>query len=237
MVDSRERFEALSARWGDEAIVAALREYVTEPRRARVDAVLTARLFGIEVAVEAPYDPHNAAAVVRSAEAMGLGRVHVVRAHERVLRARATTTGTHEWVDTRHHATLEAFVADVKGRGLVLAGACVGEPTPLEALPAAAPLCLLFGNEHAGLSAAARDACDLRFGIRIYGFAESLNLSVSAALALHFVTQARRRALGRDGDLDPATLLHERARCYVSSVDARLLQGLFGGAGPREVST
>ena len=48
-------------------IIEALTPYVTERRRARIARVVESRLCGVEVALERPYDPHNAAAVVRSA--------------------------------------------------------------------------------------------------------------------------------------------------------------------------
>jgi tRNA (guanosine-2'-O-)-methyltransferase len=103
----------------------------------------------------------------------------------------------------------------------------------LDELPIDAPICLLFGNEHAGLSATAQAACALRFRIPIYGFAESYNLSVAAALSLYSQTTRRRAALdsshgpARRGDLDDETAEHERARWYLRSIDERHARVLF----------
>jgi tRNA C32,U32 (ribose-2'-O)-methylase TrmJ len=89
---------------------------------------------------------------------------------------------------------------------------------------------LLFGNEGVGLSQEAQAACDFRFRIPMVGMSESMNLSVSAALALYAVTRARREWLRANGDLEGARLLYERARYYARSVDRRLLDGLFQSA-------
>jgi len=46
----------------------------------------------------------------------------------------------------------------------------------------------------------------------------SLNLSVASALIAERAAQSRRRAIGRAGDLDDATVLALRARFYAASV-------------------
>jgi tRNA (guanosine-2'-O-)-methyltransferase len=227
----RREFEALAAQYGAAAMIEALEPYLTEARRARIEAVLAGRLRGVEVAIEAPYDPHNAAAVVRSAEALGAWSVHVIAASARILRARGTTTGTHNWIETQHHADLDGFLAVQRAAGMVIAGACVDATHMLDELPIDRPICLLFGNEHAGLSPAAQAASELRFRIPIYGFAESYNLSVAAALTLYATTSRIRARLGADGDLDEPSRELERARCYYASIDERHARLLFPSAG------
>jgi tRNA (guanosine-2'-O-)-methyltransferase len=232
---TRDEFDQLAQRYGAATMVERLQPFVSERRRARIEAVLSARLRSVEVAIECPHDPHNAAAVVRSAEALGAWAVHVIAASDRILRAEGTTTGTHNWIETRHHVALDGFLAEFSQRrdGILLAGACVDATHMLDELPIDAPICLLFGNEHAGLSATAQAACALRFRIPIYGFAESYNLSVAAALSLYSQTTRRRAALdsshgpARRGDLDDETAEHERARWYLRSIDERHARVLF----------
>jgi tRNA (guanosine-2'-O-)-methyltransferase len=227
---TRDEFEALSRARGDQSIVDAVAPYLSDERKQRIESVLRGRLHGIHVAVERPYDPHNAAAVVRSAEAFGVSVVHVVSAHARALVAHKTTSGSHRWVEIREHPDLDAFRRHLEGLGMALAGARVEDgAVPLESMPVDRPLCLLFGNEHDGLSPAARQACKFAFSIPMFGFVESLNLSVSAAVSLYSITRRRRDLLGRDGDLEPAALGHERARYHVAAVEDRLVRGLLRG--------
>lgn len=231
---NREEFGGLVRHYGPAALIEGLEPFVSERRRARIESVLDARLYSVQVGIERPYDPHNAAAVVRSAEAIGAWGVHVVAASEGILRSRKTTAGTHHWIETRHYSELEDFLPEVRARGMLLAGACVDATHMLEELPVDRPLCLMFGNEHAGLSPAAQAACEYRFRIPIHGFAESYNLSVAAALSLYSVSSRRRALLGRAGDLDEPRRSLERARWYARSVDPRHLRISFPTPEARE---
>lgn len=208
-------------------IVRVLDPLLSDLRRARIEKVLSGRNKGLVIGLEEPWDPHNAAAVVRSAEAFGAGAVHVINASERILRTKRTTTGTHRWVRTRSHRSLEACFGVLREAGMTIAGACVDGTCELEELPVDRPICLLFGNENRGLTDAAKGACDLRYRIPMHGFAESLNLSVSAAISLYVTLGRRREHYGRDSDLSDAEIAQERARWYLNSVDGRTIQGLL----------
>ena len=61
-----------------EVVRAALAPFVARERKERIVSVVERRLVGVTVLLERPYDPHNAAAVLRSCEAMGLSHVHIV---------------------------------------------------------------------------------------------------------------------------------------------------------------
>lgn len=224
--------EALVAEQGAERVTAALQPYLTEARRARIEAVLDGRMGSVHVAIEAPSDPHNAAAVVRTCEALGVLDVHVIAAEARALHARAVTQGSFHWVRTHEHARLEPFVAWARGR-VRLYGACMDGAEPVTRLPVDEPLCLVLGNEQRGLSPAARRACDALFHVPMVGMSESLNLSVAAAISL-FEVLRRKRAAGPHGDLDPAARASLRACYYLGSVDPRLSQGLLRARPPME---
>ncbi len=212
---------------GPGVVLAELAPFVSEARRQRIEGVLAGRLGSVHVACEHPEDPHNAAAVVRSAEAFGVMNVHVVGAPEGALHAQSTTQGAYYWVHTHHHVHTAACIAALRARGLLVAGATMTGRHALDELPSDRPLCVAFGNEGTGLSQAFLQACDLTFRIPMVGMSESLNLSVSAALTMYTITQHRRASLGRAGDLRGRAYLWEKARYYARSVEARLLDGLL----------
>lgn len=225
--------EALVAEHGAEHVTAALGPYLTEARRARIEAVLGGRMGSVHVAIEAPSDPRNAAAVVRTCEGLGALDVHVIAAEIGALHARRVTQGSFHWVRTHHHERLQSFVALARAQGLRLFGASMDGTEPVTRLPVDEPLCLLFGNEQRGLSPAARRACDALFHVPMVGMSESLNLSVAAAISL-FEVLRRKRAAGPHGDLDPPARASLRACYYLGSVDARLSQGLLRARPPLE---
>lgn len=224
----RSELDRLITRFGPDRVVRSLEAYVSEPRRERIEAVLDGRMRGVQVALEEPTDPHNAAAVVRTAEALGVLGVHVIGAEPGALHARSTTQGAYHWVSTRHHPDLATFLHDVRGECSIIAGADMEGPVTVDELPVDEPLLLLFGNEQRGLSDEARAACDVQFRIPMFGMSQSLNLSVSAAISLYDVT-TRRRALAGKTDLTPDDRARLRARYYLRALDERLIRGLFGG--------
>ncbi len=224
----REELERLLDVHGPDRVIEVLRDYVSPARRDRIEAVLAGRLTSVQVAIESPSDPHNAAAIVRTAEAFGVGTVHVVAAEGEALHAKRTTQGAFHWVDTHHHRDLGGFLAAVGSTRATLLGGDVGADRPVSRVPVDRPVCLLFGNEQRGLSLQARAACEDLFRIPMYGMSESLNLSVSGAVSLYDVTTRRRELLARDGELAGDALVRMRARYYTRGVDDRILRGLLG---------
>lgn len=226
-IDSDAFAEVLRER-GATWVASRLAPYVTAERQARIEAVLDARVASLQIAIEDPRDPHNVAAIVRTSEALGAGAVHAIGVRTHAVRSRRVTRGAFYWSEIRQHAGWAEFVAAV---GPVrLAAACIaprGDAVPLDAVPVDRPLCLVFGNEQSGLTADACAACDLRFWIPMFGMSESLNVSVSAAIAVHALLARRRAILGAPGDMEPAHRALLRARWYAKSIDERLLWALL----------
>ena len=238
LMDTAE-FAAVIATHGADVVAARLAPFLTEARRTRIEAVLRARVASLQVAIEDPQDPHNAAAVVRSAEALGTGAVHVIGGRASSLLSRKVSRGTFYWADIRHHTDWDEFRAGLPA-GMQLAGACVDPGTvELAAVPVDRPLCLLFGNEQSGLSARARAACTLHFRIPMAGMAESLNLSVAAGIAMYALLERRRALLGAAGDLPDQELAGQRARWYAKAIDPRLVRRALeiAGEGTEEESS
>src|SRR5271154_3039954 len=61
-----------------ERVARLLEPLVTPARRARLLGVVSRRLASVAVVFDGPYDPHNGAAVVRTCEAFGVQRLHIV---------------------------------------------------------------------------------------------------------------------------------------------------------------
>jgi tRNA (guanosine-2'-O-)-methyltransferase len=175
-----------------------------EQRRARILEVVNARVGNVTLVMDAPHDPHNGAAVIRSADAFGLPEIHVVPRNEPFLIGKRVTQGTERWVEVAQHATPEAAITALRERGFELVATHPqGELVP-EDLARIERVCLILGNEHDGICDALASAAARTVRIPMRGFVESLNVSVAAALLLRAAT------LGRAGDLSPA----ERERLY-----------------------
>ena len=218
-----------------EVVIRALAPLQYPERRRRIERVLRHRLLSVTVVLENLHDPHNGGAALRSCEALGLTHVHVVESCEQFQASHRVTKRAHKWLTVYRHPTVESCLELLQSWGFCCWAAVPprpGFPPSERQVQADRPLALLFGNEHEGLSPAARRLCDATFNIPMYGFTESLNLSVSVAVATQQATARRRQHLGRPGDLPPAALQQLRAGYYALAerhavpVVLRYLQGV-----------
>jgi len=210
----RQFFCEMLQTYSAKEIVDRLAPFLLDRRRAKIDEVLVRRLGSIHVAVESPYDIHNALALVRSCEAFGLLNFHLIKPTLKKRAGRRTTMGTKNWVDIKVHETLDAFFS----QGLPIAAAAPKGEVSLDDLDVTRPLCLLFGNEREGLSKEAMERSGTTYHIPMFGMAESLNISVAGAISLYEVAKKRRAHLKREGDLTADQLMQERAHAYVQTL-------------------
>ena len=201
-------------------IVEILRPYVTEARVERLEAALAQRTRQVAVVLEDIDKDHNASAVLRTADALGVQEVHVVPGRRGFRLARRVTIGAEKWLDLPRYSSAAEAYASLAARGYQIWAADVhGEVVSLEELPLESKVALVFGNEADGLTAEAAAAAHGRFSVPMGGFAESLNVSVASGIALYDLLMRRRRA-GTWRGLEPPDLERLRAVWYTLSVRA-----------------
>ena len=208
----RSEYETIEVtHWGDrlawriangeidaEFVIRILEQYATDRRVGKLQTVFAARLDAVTVVLDGLHDPHNGAALVRTSEALGLARIHVIAQQAGYLAHAKVAKGTHKWLEVRAHENAEACVQSLHASGHVLVGAHpqgVLLPADLAKLPRVA---LVLGNEHEGISKPLLDACEANVRVPMRGFAESLNVSVSGAILLAFATESRPGDLPAD---------------------------------------
>ena len=205
--------EEATAHLTPEALVDALAPHVTDARAARLRDVFAARLGSVTVLMDAPYDPHNGSAVMRTLDAFGVEELHVVERGKPFLAHASVARGAHKWIDVRTYDAPGRALETLRGRDFELVATHPdGELRP-EDLAAIPRLCIVMGNERTGIADDLAAACTRRVSVPMRGFVESLNVSVTAAILLHGAT--RRRV----GDLSPARRLELFARGLLLSVE------------------
>jgi tRNA (guanosine-2'-O-)-methyltransferase len=170
------------------------------------------RLRSVTVVMENLVDAHNVAAVLRTAEGLGLDCLHAVETLNKWDKSKAIARSAEDWIRVRKHSGVATCIDGLRREGFVIAAADVGTGSvPLTEVSIEQPVAIVFGSEHAGLSQTALSLADIRFTVPMYGLVESFNVSVTAAMVLHDLTTRRRRWLGEDGDLDSAA---QRTRAH-----------------------
>jgi len=195
-------------------VISVLGPRLSEERRARIDSAIASRTRRLAVAVEGLHDPHNTAAVMRTADAHGVQDVHIIENGARFQSSRKVTQGAHKWIDVSVWKTPDTFAARARRDGRRILVADMEGSIPLEEIALDTPTTLVFGNEAEGITGRMRELADGAFRVPMYGFVESLNVSVAAAIA---IAELRR---GGQGDLPEEEALELKARFYLRAVRA-----------------
>ena len=171
---------------------------VTERRRAKIADVVARRQRGV-VVFEDIADPHNAAAVLRTSEALGFQKVcYVFQVNEPFDPERVgkeSSGSANKWLDFSVYRSTEVCLNDLKAAGYELVATVAdGDAESVWDADLTTPeIALLFGNEHRGLSPIAVDMADRQLTIPLVGMVRSLNLSVAAAICLSEITRQRQQ--------------------------------------------
>jgi len=165
------------------------------PRRIdRMVQVLANRTRHLTIAFEDLYHPHNAGAVMRTAECFGIQDIHIVENLKHFRPSKGVVQGSARWLTLHRYRDVKEAWRTLKDRGYRLAATSVDPGSlPLEDLPVDQPLALCFGTEELGLTEAAFAEADLHVHVPMVGFTESLNVSVTAALCIRELTQRIRQ--------------------------------------------
>jgi tRNA (guanosine-2'-O-)-methyltransferase len=180
-----------------EQLTSYLSGFVSEPRRRRMEQVLAERTRWITLGLEDIYQPHNTSAVLRSCECFGVQDVHIIENRNEYNPSPQVDMGSSGWLtlnryeEERDNTELALDVLRERGYKLV-ATTPHRDDCLLEDLAVHQPIALLFGTEETGLSERALAAADTFVRIPMYGFTESFNISVCAALMLHELTRKIR---------------------------------------------
>lgn len=171
----------------------------TPRRQARIRQTLRRRQVDLTFVLEDVHDRHNVSAVLRSCDAVGILKLHVVYRKDRPPEdafARTTSSGAVKWVEVVRHETIEACYDALRSEDMaIFATALETDSHDLYELDLTRPMAVVFGNEQRGASEEARAAADGTVVIPMMGMVESLNISVACAVTA-FEAMRQRRAAG-----------------------------------------
>lgn len=168
---------------------------LTPERVAKLERAASLRTNHIRLVVQDIHHPHNVSACMRSAEAFGVLGVDVVNSKEK-FNPSTVARGVHHWLRLRKFETAEGCIQTLKESGYrIAAGVPYGAKFTLPEIPVDQPIAVVFGNEHAGVDQKWLENADITFTIPMDGLVESLNISVSAAITLFFLTHKSKQTL------------------------------------------
>ncbi len=176
-----------------------LSEFVTDNRLERFNQVIKWRTRHISIALEDVYQPHNASAVLRSCDCTGIQDIHIIEKNYQYQVNDDVAMGSSKWLSLIKYNAAEnntlACIEQLRTQGYrIVATTPHKDDCLIDELPLDSKTALFFGTELEGISKDVIDNADAFVKIPMFGFTESYNISVSAAICLFTLTQRLRKS-------------------------------------------
>tara|TARA_R110002074_G_scaffold161480_4_gene319341 strand:+ start:12898 stop:13605 length:708 start_codon:yes stop_codon:yes gene_type:complete len=194
----------------DEKLLAYLEDFISEKRMRRFNDILSHRTNFITVAVEDVFQMHNTSAVIRSCESFGIQQAHLIEGKYGQRLDEEIAMGAQKWVDVKRYKNSKEVVNVLRDKGYkIVATSPHADSSLLQDYELDGKMALFFGTENKGLSDYVLENSDASLKIPMVGFTESLNISVSAAIILQYLT-TKLKASNFDWKLTPDEMKEKR---------------------------
>ena len=186
---------------------------ITPERNQLFDKVLAQRTSYITVVLEDIFQPQNASAVLRTCDCFGIQHVHVIENRNTFTVDTEVAMGASKWLSIHNYNrtknnSLEA-IRNLKSKGFRIIATTPHKNEML--LPdfdlTKGKAALVFGSELPGISEHIMKEADEFLKIPMYGFTESFNISVSAAIILFHLTEKLKNSQGIEWQLNPNEIM------------------------------
>lgn len=171
-----------------------MQQCMTAQRYQKIRDVLSKRQSDLTLLLEEVHKPHNVSAVIRSAEAVGVNRVHAVWEENHVL-PKAISMGSQVWVNTQQHKSMTAAISHLKQQNMqVLVTHLDERALDFRRVDYTKPTAIILGQEKTGATQEAVAMADQSIIVPMVGMVQSLNVSVAAAIILYEAQRQRELA-------------------------------------------
>lgn len=173
--------------------------FISDNKRNKFDEFIHNRTRYLTVVLENIFQSQNASAVLRTCDCFGIQDVHIIENEHKYEINPDVELGSAKWLNLNYynekeHNTLDAINALRNNGYRIIATTPHKNDLLLEDLPIDDKVALLFGTEKDGLSDIAIQNADAYVKIPMYGFTESFNISVSAALSVFNLSERIRKS-------------------------------------------
>lgn len=174
-----------------------LLDFISDHKNQLFDEIIQYRTRYLTVVLEDIYQPQNASAVLRTADCFGIQDVHIIENRNEYIINPEVALGASKWLTLHRYNesennTLKA-IQKLKAEGYrIVATLPHTDDIMLSDLDMDKKTALFFGTELKGLSKVVQEQADVFVKIPMYGFTESYNISVSAALCLQELSNKMR---------------------------------------------
>lgn len=177
-----------------------LEGFVSERRRGRLKEVLEERTNHVTVVLEDVYQSHNFSAVLRSADIFGIQSINFIENRNKYKISEDVSMGSTQWLTLnryqKHENNTKTCLSELKAKGYkIVATSLHKNSVTLRELDVTQPIALVFGTELTGITKDVEDMADEFVKLPMYGFTESFNISVCAALCMYDLSTKIRKEI------------------------------------------
>ena len=169
---------------------------MTPEREAKMRQVIRNRQPSLGIVMENVHDPHNISAVMRTCDAVGVQDIFIINDKEGKppKLGKKSSASAKKWLTMHYFDQPEKCFRELRKQFSSIYSTYLNdESSNLYDIDMTTSIALVFGNEHNGVSEKVRALCDGNFTIPQVGMIESLNISVSCAVALYEAFRQRQQ--------------------------------------------
>tara|TARA_B100000700_G_scaffold195943_1_gene215643 strand:+ start:515 stop:1177 length:663 start_codon:yes stop_codon:yes gene_type:complete len=167
-------------------------EFISEDRKKLLSKKLSNRTKHVTIVLEDVYQSRNISACIRSADCFGVQDIHVIENRNQYEHDSEVSLGSEKWITLNRYNSeknnTRNTIEILKRKDYQIIATTPHTEHAIEDIDTNRKIALLFGSENDGLSDEAIKLSDMQIKIPTIGFAESLNISVSVAIFLHYIT-------------------------------------------------
>lgn len=197
-------------------LIKYLESCVTEERKEIFNEVIKNRTRHFTVILEDLFQKHNTSAITRSCDVFGVQDIHIIENKYSTYVSNQVGKGSQKWLtfhryNQKMHNTQDCIDA-VKEKGYQIIATTPHESSQFVAdFDITKKTAFVFGVEKEGVSDMMMEQADGFLKVPMYGFTESLNVSVAAAIILQDVATRVRKS-----DTDWELSKEDREDVYLS---------------------
>lgn len=178
----------------DYQLLTYLESFLTERRNSLFNEIVAKRTRHFTVVTEDVFQLHNTSAIMRTCDVFGIQDLHVVEEIKGKRIDKEIALGAQKWVDLYRYDKIDSCLNTMKEQGYRIIATTPHENAQiLEDFDITQKAAFFFGKESSGLSDKVLSKADGFLKIPMYGFTESLNISVSAAIILQEVVSKLKK--------------------------------------------
>ncbi len=174
-----------------------MKNYADLTREERIKKVTQQRRADLCLVLENLIEEQNISAILRSAEAFGVGRICIIHPEGKKPKlSKGVSSGASKWLTIEYFTSTKKCFSDLKNKGFSLIGALVyPNSSVLWEENFSGKVAVVVGNEPKGLSEEGQKLMDKNIYLPMSGLTESLNVSVAAGIFLYEVIRQKEKLL------------------------------------------